>query len=83
MTDINRELADLLFSKTWQGITPDFTTDSGKIELLRLMMIREDRIEFFKYLDKWWIPTNWEDLMTDTTGRLAQAACEWLKKEVA
>jgi hypothetical protein len=59
---------------------PDFTTDSGKIELLRLMQKREDWPKFAHYVGthNGAFPL---DLMTDTTGRLAQAALEWLRKE--
>jgi hypothetical protein len=66
---------------------PDFTTDSGKIELLRLMEKREDWLEFAEvnfviqyddYSYKAFIPVS---LMTDTTGLLAQAAVEFLRRE--
>jgi hypothetical protein len=63
----------------------DFTTDSGKIELLRLMMKRKDWPEF---LDKVGWCSRWEkhsylyiDYLTDTTGKLRDAALEWLRKE--
>jgi hypothetical protein len=67
---------------------PDFTTDSGKIELLRLMMKREDW-ERFKFQIECQgydhIPGNCVklNLILDTTGLLAQAAVEWLRKESA
>jgi hypothetical protein len=75
---------------------PNFTTDSGKIELLRLMKNQEDWRDFLSsvgycasiggfwngkvYIPKWedWISV---DLITDTTGLLAQAAREFLRKE--
>ena len=52
---------------------PDFTSDSGKIELLRLM----------KDKGQWFPIWNLEDLLMDTTGRLAQAALEWLTAKEA
>jgi hypothetical protein len=101
MKDINRELAERLgiprhrtgkagycevcghhscFEKN-----PDFTSDSGKIELLRLMMKREDWPEFCglwagcEMMGNFYIHI---DYITDTTGRLAQAAVEFLRKEI-
>ena len=72
----------------------DFTTDPGKIELLRLMMKREDWVQFAKAIggipyDLKFDPKTIELLfcrwsipldnyITDTTGLLAQAAVEWL-----
>jgi len=83
--DINRELAELLgmFVGEYKLSTPnipDFTTDSGKIELLRLMMKRDDWPKFAHYVGthNGAFPL---DLITDTTGLLAQAAVEWLRKE--
>jgi hypothetical protein len=100
MKDINRELAERLgiprhrtgkagycevcghhscFEKN-----PDFTTDSGKIELLRLMMKREDWSKFLFTINKVAGITVWGQnfifvrYITDTTGLLAQAAVEWL-----
>jgi len=93
MSDINRELAELL-GLCWhepipdicckcgsrEPFNPDFTTDPGKIELLRLMMKRDDWPKFAHYVGthNGAFPL---DLITDTTGRLAQAAVEWLRKE--
>jgi hypothetical protein len=67
---------------------PDFTSSDGKIELLRLMMEREDWPEFADSMcfsvgqcagpTKFYIPI---DLMTDTTGLLAQAARDYLRRE--
>jgi hypothetical protein len=57
---------------------PNFTSDSGKIELLRLMFAREDWIDFRdQYITVYGdaVPV---DLLLDTTGLLAQAAVEWL-----
>jgi site-specific recombinase len=63
----------------WQR-NPDFTADSGKIELLRLMKTRECLKEFLMYLCD--VGTlSYTDYLLDTTGLLAQAAVEWLRKE--
>jgi hypothetical protein len=72
------------FSQYWN---PDFTSDSGKIELLRLMMKREDWPEFLHFVwfksVYYYNPTSilkaYSNLMTDTTGLLAQAARDFLK----
>jgi hypothetical protein len=61
---------------------PDFTTGSGKIELLRLMEKHLGKFEFEEFLCE----VNKDDiyncisvdLIKDTTGLLAQAALEWL-----
>jgi hypothetical protein len=63
---------------------PDFTSDPGKIELLRLMMKREDWSKFLFTINKVAGITVWGQnfifvrYITDTTGLLAQAAVEWL-----
>jgi hypothetical protein len=67
-----------------EDCNPDFTADP--VSLLRLMMKRADWEKFLQltgwmYFDKdtdapiYYIKT---DFITDTTGRLAQAALEWL-----
>jgi hypothetical protein len=68
-------------------LNPDFTTDPGKIELLRLMLKRPasdfdafivengSLSKYGRHLDCILV-----DLVTDTTGLLAQAAVEWLRK---
>jgi 50S ribosomal subunit-associated GTPase HflX len=77
------------FQKYWN---PNFTTDSGKIELLRLMMKRENADDciqtqdFLETIGKSGI-LNIEDmvrvdLILDTTGLLAQTAVEFLRREV-
>ena len=81
--------------KTIQGMithikrtNPDFTTDSGKVELLRLMRKREDWRAFICYLIHVasWNPEDWEsshhhliETITDTTGLLPKAAVEWME----
>jgi hypothetical protein len=66
----------------------DFTTDPGKIELLRLMMERNEDSDFLKFAtenQQTYALYVLQDLIVDTTGRLAQAALEWLtaqKEEV-
>jgi hypothetical protein len=59
---------------------PYFTSDPGKIELLRLMRKRGDWGEFWEllYQEQGFHPNFWVFYLTDTTGRLAQAALEWL-----
>jgi hypothetical protein len=67
----------------------DFGSDSGKIELLRLMMKREDWPEFISTVGKYSIisgepeepfdPWIRLDYILDTTGLLAQAARDFLK----
>ena len=65
---------------------PDFTTDAGKVQLLREMEKREDWEEFqgsmcVGVLDNrvwsWGFPA---DLILDETGKLAQLALDWLKE---
>jgi len=65
---------------------PDFTTDSGKIELLRLMKEVDNWDGFL--LDNGALSKHSRsldciqvDFITDTTGLLAQAAVEFLRKE--
>jgi hypothetical protein len=67
---------------------PDFASDSGKIELLRLMMKREDWSKFAVYIWDAEVVINSQVIpqvaitiiyITNTTGRLAQAAVEFLK----
>jgi hypothetical protein len=89
--DKNRELAELL-GLCWheydQWSNTDFTTDPGKIELLRLMMERNEDSDFLKFAtenQQTYALYVLQDLIVDTTGRLAQAALEWLtaqKEEV-
>jgi hypothetical protein len=59
---------------------PDFASDSGKIELLRLMIKRDDWDKFWEllYQEQGFHPNFWVFYLTDTTGLLAQAAVEWL-----
>jgi hypothetical protein len=78
-------------SRCWkcssQEHNPDYSTDSGKVELLRLMMKREDWDEFCASVfgKRFYVKCLMSDVIkyyiTDTTGRLAQAALEWLRKE--
>jgi hypothetical protein len=73
------------FQKYWN---PNFTSDSGKIELLRLMMKREDWSKFLFTINKIAGITVWGQnfifvrYITDTTGLLAQTAVEFLRREV-
>jgi hypothetical protein len=99
--DINKELAGLLglcWHKWEYGLdycircktaiytpNPDFASDSGKIELLRLMMERGDWDAFLAYLYIHQTEDSGMEAMakyiTDTTGLLAQAAVEFLRRE--
>ncbi len=66
---------------------PDFTSDAGKVQLLREMKKREDWNEFQGWcfvgtstLDgqvDYGIPV---DLILDTTGKLAKIALDWIKE---
>jgi hypothetical protein len=61
---------------------PDFTTDPGKVELLRLMMQREDWRNFrdgYLCVHGDYIPCK---LITDTTGLLLKAAVEWMESQL-
>jgi hypothetical protein len=66
---------------------PDFASDPGKIELLRLMMKREDWSKFLFTINKIAGITVWGQnfifvrYITDTTGLLARAAVEFLRRE--
>ena len=61
---------------------PDFTTDSGKVELLREMMKRDDWEEFYMYVGcQRLLPYGFPPvLIIDTSGLLLNAAWEWLKE---
>ena len=85
-------IGDDSMAATMWGVldNPDFTTDSGKIELLRLMMKQcKSEYDFAQFLFGLEIHGTYalllrafiETYMTDTTGRLAQAAVEFLRKE--
>jgi hypothetical protein len=65
---------------------PDFTTDSGKVQLLREMEKRKDSYGFFLYNGE--VKTSWDgrdlynisvDYLLDNTGKLAIAARDFLK----
>uniref|UniRef100_A0A6M3X6F3 Uncharacterized protein n=1 Tax=viral metagenome TaxID=1070528 RepID=A0A6M3X6F3_9ZZZZ len=66
---------------------PDYASDAGKIQLLREMEKREDWSGFFNYIcmDKFGrlIPESLLNyiLDIDITGRLRDAAIEWMRKE--
>ena len=98
MSDINRELAELLGDRYSGHSAPDgsfvhtsyrnYASDSGKIELLRLMMKRDDWGDFLGTIGFCRVVTGHGDkifsdmihvsYLLDTTGLLAQAAVEWL-----
>jgi hypothetical protein len=98
--DKNKELCELL-GLCWhepipdicckcgsrEPFNPDFSTDSGKIELLRLMPVEFveslfsiSEVEYHSYRPekRMIVFAKFIDLITDTTGLLAQAAREWL-----
>ena len=72
-------------------VNPDFTSDAGKVQLLRLMRehFKDKDYEFsqflfsldihgtYPYLLKAFIDT----YITDTTGKLRDACIKWLEKE--
>lgn len=63
---------------------PDFTSDTGKVQLLRLMMEREDWDAFqirINVVGKTKYGHIWIDYITDTTGKLRDACLEWLRGE--
>jgi len=71
--------------KTWAGIDthikanrPDFTTDAGKVQLLRLMMDNQKWIEQFELLPNCWLLISY---ITDTTGKLRDVCLDWMRKE--
>ena len=66
---------------------PDYTTDAGKVQLLREMVKRDD---FTRFLGSIRIDLNYDDVpyieilyIIDTTGKLRDMAIEWLKKVAA
>ena len=96
--ELNKELCGLLgiepkILSVMGGLMweyPDFTTDSGKVQLLKLMRKRIDWRLFLTFLvhGASWNPENWEtshfnliDFILDDTGKLEQAALEFLRRE--
>ena len=66
---------------------PDYTSDAGKVQLLREMEKREDWLSF---LNKVGLGGSYRrrfsiyiEYILDTTGKLRYAVIEWLKKEAA
>jgi hypothetical protein len=60
----------------WQQ-HPDFTTDAGKVMLLREMLKRKDWPEFYRSL-KWSVFV--EDYILDTTGQLRDKCIDFLNR---
>jgi hypothetical protein len=95
MNELNKELAELLGWKMCKccnvlyhrdnptlGENPNFTTDAGKVQLLRLM---EGKDGWISYIISKGLAWNFrgtvfinQHYITDTTGKLAKAALEWL-----
>jgi hypothetical protein len=91
MTDIeqaNREVAEALGVHWYEHLphlNPDFSTDAGKVELMRLMRAREDWWEFFDSCDTFRIRyhrvvSHITEMTIDTTGKLLFACRYWLRK---
>jgi hypothetical protein len=68
---------------------PDFSTDSGKVMLLREVMKLEDWFEFSKIIGFWSVGLRplktrhffiKSELITDTTGKFALEVYDWLVK---
>jgi hypothetical protein len=60
---------------------PDFTSDSGKVALLRLMEKRKDWKQFYScFIDGGGVPLIQVSLITDTTGLLIDKAIEFLEE---
>ena len=85
---INRKLADLLFSKTWQGIVPNFCSDPRLV--IEAMREREDWREFYIWASDHGRALDYNSQGTvfirmsiamDKTGKLAKLATEWLKEK--
>jgi hypothetical protein len=98
--DKNKELALLLDDRYGGHHTPDgtfvhtsyrdYSSDDGKVQLLRLMMERKDWTSFNVFLgcrvhDSGSVDDNFVDVsyITDTSGKLRDACLEWLRKEKA
>ena len=68
---------------------PDFTSPAGIVLLLNKMKEREDFKSDFIHVVGTFMKNDWSDngaipidLITDTTGKLAQEALDWLRKSV-
>ena len=66
---------------------PDFSTDAGKVQLMKLMMKREDYLTFCRYsecqIDNQTNEVFWsERYILDTTGLLVKAAIKFLEEGI-
>ena len=68
----------------YEFFNPNFTTDAGKVELLRLMVEREDYMKFVKFMESKlygdWVAELFH-YITDKTGKLLKAAYDWFKEK--
>lgn len=77
-----------LYGGTYHHSDPDFTSDAGAVKLLRILMEREDWNKFVAELNcykrddegSFFCDVIPEHYIT-TSGLLAEAALEWLRKE--
>ena len=71
------------FVSSLKRLNPDFTSDAGKVELLRLMAARVDYHDFIEFMESRlygdWVAELF-NLFTDTTGLLLKAAVEWMEE---
>jgi hypothetical protein len=82
--DKNRELCELLGICWHEQPNPDFTTDAGKVRLLRILRNRDDWHKFAKFCGFDEIQANSLfriDYILDTTGRLRDKAIAFLKEK--
>jgi hypothetical protein len=92
--DKNKQLCELLgiqwYDLAGPGVydNPDFTTDAGKVELLRLIRKQKDWYYFVKQMDIGLVRRNPigerftllnTEYILDTTGLLLKAAVEWME----
>ena len=90
MKDVNKRLCELLDCEpyeTYSRLTglyiedyPDFADPSGRIDLLKRMMKRDDHEEFASAVNPNYVwDTYLIDLLTDDNGALARVALEFLE----
>jgi len=90
MKDVNKRLCELLGCEpyeTYSRLTglyiedyPDFADPSGRIDLLKRMMKRDDHEEFASAVNPNYVwDTYLIDLLTDDNGALARVALEFLE----
>ena len=65
----------------YESSNPDFTTEAGRVQLLKLMADRDDYDDFIGFINRWhWIDTEEAFyFMLDDNGAFARAARDFLK----